>query len=295
MKLATFTEGGPKTKEARIGVVRDGGIVDLSTAAPDLPRDMIALISSDAAMAKARAAAEKADAIPLDKVTLEAPIPFPGKVLAIGLNYRDHVEESGQAMPEHQVWFNKQRNCITGPYADIALPSVSSLLDYEAEMCFVVGKRCKHVPKERAHEVIAGYFVGNDVSVRDWQLRTNTWQIGKSFDTHGPTGPWIVTPDEVGDPHALDIKCWVNGELRQNSNTKHLIFNCFDQIAHLSQAFTLDPGDVIFTGTSGGVGAAMKPMQFLKEGDVVRVEVEKLGAIENRVVPEKAETVIEAA
>lgn len=291
MKLATFTEGS----STRIGVVRDGGIVDLSVAVPDLPRDMIALISSEAAMAKARAAAEEASTIPLDKVTLEAPIPFPGKVLAIGLNYRDHVEESGQAMPEHQVWFNKQHNCITGPYADIALPAVSSLLDYEAEMCFVIGKRCKHVPKERAHEVIAGYFVGNDVSVRDWQLRTNTWQIGKSFDTHGPTGPWIVTPDEVGDPHALDIKCWVNGELRQNSNTKHLIFNCFDQIAHLSQAFTLDPGDVIFTGTSGGVGAAMKPMQFLKEGDVVRVEVEKLGAIENRVVPEKAETVIEAA
>ena len=198
MKLATFTEGG----STRIGVVRDGGIVDLSVAVPDLPRDMIALISSEAAMAKARAAAEEASTIPLDKVTLEAPIPFPGKVLAIGLNYRDHVEESGQAMPEHQVWFNKQHNCITGPYADIALPAVSSLLDYEAEMCFVIGKRCKHVPKERAHEVIAGYFVGNDVSVRDWQLRTNTWQIGKSFDTHGPTGPWIVTPDEVGDPHA---------------------------------------------------------------------------------------------
>ncbi|MEW6089797.1 MAG: fumarylacetoacetate hydrolase family protein, partial [Pseudomonadota bacterium] len=206
--------------------------------------------------------------------------------------YRDHVEESGQPMPEHQVWFNKQHNCITGPYDDVALPAVSSLLDYEAEMCFVIGKRCKHVPKERAHEVIAGYFVGNDVSVRDWQLRTNTWQIGKSFDTHGPIGPWIVTPDEVGDPHALAIRCWVNGELRQNSNTKHLIFNCFDQIAHLSQAFTLDPGDVIFTGTSGGVGAAMKPMQFLKAGDVVRVEVEKLGYIENRVVPEKAETII---
>ncbi|MEP2827510.1 fumarylacetoacetate hydrolase family protein [Parvibaculum sp.] len=291
MKLATFTEGG----STRAGVVRDDGIVDLSAAAPDLPRDMVALISSEAAMARARAAAQTGSAIALDKVTLEAPVPFPGKVLAIGLNYRDHVEESGQAMPEHQVWFNKQHNCITGPYADVALPSVSALLDYEAEMCFVIGKRCKHVPASRAHEVIAGYFVGNDVSVRDWQLRTNTWQIGKSFDTHGPTGPWIVTPDEVGDPHALDIKCWVNGELRQNSNTKHLIFNCFDQVAHLTQAFTLDPGDVIFTGTSGGIGAAMKPMQFLKEGDVVRVEVEKLGVIENRVVPEKAETVIEAA
>jgi 2-keto-4-pentenoate hydratase/2-oxohepta-3-ene-1,7-dioic acid hydratase in catechol pathway len=288
MKLATFEYKGDR----RIGIVTDRGIVDLSSAAPALPRDMVALISDDKAMAEARAAAAKGSAIPIADVHLCAPVPFPGKVLAIGLNYRDHVEESGQPMPEHQVWFNKQHNCITGPYDDVALPAVSSLLDYEAEMCFVIGKRCKHVPKERAHEVIAGYFVGNDVSVRDWQLRTNTWQIGKSFDTHGPIGPWIVTPDGVGDPHALDIKCWVNGELRQSSNTKHLIFDCFDQIAHLSQAFTLDPGDVIFTGTSGGVGAAMKPMQFLKAGDVVRVEVEKLGYIENRVVPEKAERII---
>ncbi|MDO8837825.1 MAG: fumarylacetoacetate hydrolase family protein [Parvibaculum sp.] len=292
MKLATFTAAGV----TRIGVVRDGGIADLSVAAPELPRDMKDFLrAGDAALKRAGAAAASAPLLPLVDVVLEAPVPHPGKVLAIGLNYRDHVEESGQPLPEHQVWFNKQHNCIVGPHAEVALPSVSAFLDYEAEMCFVIGKRCKHVPAERAHEVIAGYFVGNDVSVRDWQLRTNTWQIGKSFDTHGPIGPWIVTPDEVGDPHALDIKCWVNGELRQNSNTKHLIFNCFDQVAHLTQAFTLDVGDVIFTGTSSGVGGAMKPPQFLKVGDVVRVEVEKLGAIENVVVPEIAETVIEAA
>ena len=179
MKLATFTDG----KTNRIGAVRDDGIVDLSAIAPD----MVALISSEAAMAKARAAAETGKALPLDSVTLCAPVPFPGKVLAIGLNYADHVEESGQPMPEHQVWFNKQHNCITGPYADVALPSVSSLLDYEAEMCFVIGKRCKHVPKERAHEVIAGYFVGNDVSVRDWQLRTNTWQTARASIRMAPS------------------------------------------------------------------------------------------------------------
>ena len=289
MKLATFTHQG----ETRIGVVREDGMVDLAAAAPDLPRDMIGLLKAgDAAMARAREAAKGAKAIPLADVTLRAPVPNPGKVLAIGLNYRDHVEESGMALPEHQVWFNKQHNCINDPYAPINMPSVSHMLDYEAEMCFVIGKRCKHVPAERAHEVIAGYFVGNDVSVRDWQLRTNTWQIGKSFDTHGPIGPWLVTPDEVGDPHALAIKCWVNGELRQNSNTKHLIFNCFDEVAHLTQAFTLDVGDIIFTGTSSGVGMAMKPPSPLKVGDVVKVEVEKLGYIENRVVPEKAETVI---
>ncbi|MFZ2467232.1 MAG: fumarylacetoacetate hydrolase family protein [Parvibaculum sedimenti] len=289
MKLATFTHQG----RTRIGLVRDQGIVDLSVTAPALPQEMTAFLEAgDAAMKAARDVTVSAPAIPLSEVTLRAPVLKPGKILAIGLNYRDHVEESGMPLPENQVWFNKQHNCAQDPYGAIDLPVVSTMLDYEAEMCFVIGKRCRHVPVERAHEVIAGYFVGNDVSVRDWQLRTNTWQIGKSFDTHGPMGPWIVTPDEVGNPHALDIKCWVNGELRQNSNTKHLIFNCFDQVAHLTQAFTLEPGDVIFSGTSGGVGIAMKPPVFLKAGDVVKVEIEKLGYIENRVVAEKGETVI---
>ncbi len=289
MKLATFTHQG----RTRIGLVRDRGIVDLSVAAPALSQEMTAFLEAgDAAMKAAREVPASAPALPLTEVTLRAPVMKPGKILAIGLNYRDHVEESGMPVPENQVWFNKQHNCAQDPYGSIDLPVVSTMLDYEAEMCFVIGKRCRHVPVERAHEVIAGYFVGNDVSVRDWQLRTNTWQIGKSFDTHGPMGPYIVTPDEVGNPHALDIKCWVNGELRQSSNTKHLIFNCFDQVAHLTQAFTLEPGDVIFSGTSGGVGVAMKPPVFLKAGDSVKVEIEKLGYIENRVVPEKGETVI---
>ncbi len=289
MKLATFTHQG----QTRIGLVRDQGIVDLSVVAPDLPRDMLGLLAAgEPAMVRARAVPSSAPVLPLADVTLRAPVLNPGKILAIGLNYRDHVEESGMPLPEHQVWFNKQHNCVQDPYGPVDLPVVSTMLDYEAEMCFVIGKRCRHVPVERAHEVIAGYFVGNDVSVRDWQLRTNTWQIGKSFDTHGPIGPYIVTPDEVGDPHALAIKCWVNGELRQSSNTKHLIFNCFDQVAHLSQAFTLDPGDIIFSGTPGGVGLAMKPPVFMKVGDAVKVEIDKLGHIENRVVAEKGETVI---
>jgi 2-keto-4-pentenoate hydratase/2-oxohepta-3-ene-1,7-dioic acid hydratase in catechol pathway len=288
MKLATFTHQGT----TRIGIVRDEGIVDLAAAAPELPRDMIGLLEDAKALARAREVSATAKTIPLTDVSLRAPVLNPGKILAIGLNYRDHVEESNMALPEHQVWFNKQHNCVNGPYDGFNLPAVSTMLDYEGEMCFVIGKRCKHVPVERAHEVIAGYFVGNDATVRDWQLRTNTWQIGKSFDTHGPIGPWIVTPDEVGDPHALDIKTWVNGELRQNSNTKHLIFNCFDQVAHLSQAFTLDVGDIIFSGTPSGVGMALKPPSFLKTGDVVKIQIDKLGFIENRVIPEKAETVI---
>ena len=182
--------------------------------------------------------------------------------------------------------------------ADLGVPRGQPAGDHveerrAAELGVVIGKRCKHVPRERAAEVIAGYCCGNDVSVRDWQMRAQTMQIGKSFDTHGPTGPWLVTPDEVGDPHDLDIRAEVNGELRQNSNMKHLIYDCYDAVAHLTQAFTLDPGDLLFMGTPAGVGAAMKPPQFLKAGDVVRVEIEKLGYLENRVVPEAAECVIE--
>jgi 2-keto-4-pentenoate hydratase/2-oxohepta-3-ene-1,7-dioic acid hydratase in catechol pathway len=284
MKLATYTHGG----KTSIGIVRGDNVVDISNIAPD----MISLISNDALMDKARAVAADAPSIALSDVTLRAPVLNPGKILAIGLNYRDHVEESKMELPKYQVWFNKQHNCVNDPYGAINKPVVSDMLDYEAEMCFVISKRCKHVPVERAHEVIGGYFCGNDATVRDWQLRTNTWQIGKSFDTHGPIGPWIVTPDEVGDPHALDIKGYVNGELRQSSNTKHLIFNCFDQVAHLSQAFTLDAGDIIFSGTPSGVGMAMKPPVVLKVGDSVKVEIEKLGYIENSVVLEDAKTVI---
>ncbi len=289
MKLATFTADGT----TRIGAVTDAGIVDLSAAAPDLPRHMIAFLEAgDAALNAARKAAENGTAIALDKVALEAPVPCPGKVMAIGLNYADHVEESGQETPAHQIWFSKSPQSITGPHADVLKPAVSDLIDYEAELCMVIGKRARYVPRDRAHEVIAGFCCGNDISVRDWQLRTPQYVIGKSFDTHGPIGPWLVTPDEVGDPHTLDIKCFVNGEQRQSSNTKHLIFDCYDQVAELSQAMTLNPGDVIFTGTPGGVGGAMKPMQFLKAGDKVRVEIDRLGAIENTFVAEEAKTQI---
>lgn len=292
MKLTTFSTKDNPTP--RPGIVRDDGIADLS-GSDGIPADMLGLLSAgDAAMTAIRAAADViTDVVPHDQVILHPPVLNPGKILAIGLNYRDHIEESGMGKPKHQVWFNKQHNCVNGPYSDILLPSVSEMLDYEAELVVVIGKRCKHVPRERAPEVIAGYCCGNDVSVRDWQMRAQTMQIGKSFDTHGPTGPWLVTPDEVGDPHDLDIKALVNGELRQNSNTRHLIYDCYDAVAHLTQAFTLDPGDLLFMGTPAGVGAAMKPPQFLKAGDVVRVEIEKLGYLENRVVPEAAECVIE--
>lgn len=290
MKLVTFSNADSDTP--RTGLLVEGGIIDL--AAAGLPPTMMELLQAgDSGMQRAAALAGSSALISADTATLHAPVPNPGKVLAIGLNYADHVEESGMEKPKHQMWFNKQHNCINGPYADINLPMASSRLDYEAELCVVIGKRCKHVPREKAHEVIAGYCCGNDVSVRDWQLRVQTMQIGKSFDTHGPLGPWLVTPDEVGDPHNLEIRCWVNGEERQHSNTRHLIFDCFDAIAHLTQAFTLDVGDVLYMGTPSGVGVAMQPPHFLKADDVVKVEVEKLGFIENRVVVEDARCIIE--
>ena len=289
MKLATFTTAD--NPSPRIGVVQGDTVLDLATAG--VTSNMKELIKGGLDVAELSATSADAKNLPLADLELQAPVMNPGKVLAIGLNYGDHVEESGMNKPEHQMWFNKQHNCINGPYADINLPAVSDKVDYEAELCLVIGRRCKHVPRDRAHEVIAGYFCGNDVSVRDWQMRSPTFQIGKSFDTHGPVGPWLVTPDEVEDPHALDIKCVVNGEVKQQSNTKHLIFDCFDAIEHLTQAYVLDVGDILFMGTPGGVGVAMQPPSFMKAGDVVRVEIEKLGHIENTVIPEQAETIIE--
>jgi 2-keto-4-pentenoate hydratase/2-oxohepta-3-ene-1,7-dioic acid hydratase in catechol pathway len=195
---------------------------------------------------------------PLPGVHLLAPVQ-PRKYLAIGLNYADHIAESGLRAPEVPFFFNKQVTCVVGPGAQVHMPRVSSLLDYEAELAIVIGTRCRHVPVAQASEVIAGYTIANDVSVRDWQLRTPTMTIGKSFDTHGPLGPWVVTADELGDPHDLGIRTFVNGEQRQNGNTGEMVFNCFEQVSHLSEAFTLEPGDVIATGTPAGVGAARQP------------------------------------
>jgi len=288
MKLVTFTEGGT----TRIGVVVDDSIVDLAAAVPDLPREMTAfLVAGRAAAERAgRAAKDSANRIPLANVKLEAPIRRPPEFLAIGLNYADHVEETKMKRPEFPMFFNKQTSCVTGPGYPIHLPRASSALDYEGEMGFVIGRRCRHVPRDRAHEVIAGYVIVNDVSVRDWQRRSPTMILGKSFDTHGPVGPWIVTPDEVGDPHKLDLKTFVNGEQRQHSNTKNLIFDCFAQIETLSTVFTLLPGTIVSTGTPGGVAAAMNPPKWLKVGDVVRIEIEKLGKLENKVIEEPAST-----
>ena len=231
-----------------------------------------------------------------DEVRLLAPVQ-PRKFLGIGLNYADHIAESGMEAPEFPVFFNKQSTCVVGPGDDVHMPRVSSLLDYEGELAIVIGRRCRHVSEGEAPEVIAGYTITNDLSVRDWQLRTPTMTLGKSFDTHGPLGPWIVTADELGDPHALSIKTWVNDELRQDGNTGEMIYDCFQQVAHLSQAFTLEPGDVIATGTPAGIGAVRQPFPegLLKVGDTVRIEIEGIGTLDNTVVEEPEGFVVEAA
>ncbi len=282
MKLATFEHDGRLSTGAVIGE----NLIDLGAAG--FPAKMIELIAQwPQVREKIQQQIDVGETdFALSDVHLCAPVPNPQKILAIGLNYADHIEESGQPKPQRQVWFSKLPNAVNGPYDDIELPKVSSQVDYEAELVVVIGRRCRHVSKANAADFIFGYTAGNDVSVRDWQFQTPQWILGKSFDTHAPVGPWIVSSDEIGNPHTLGIRCLVNGTVRQNSNTENLIFDVADQIAHLSQAMTLFPGDLIFTGTPGGVGFAMRPPSFLKAGDIVRVEIDRIGALEARMEPE---------
>lgn len=286
MKLATFTPNGDTF--SRIGLLTDSGIIDLSQVVPDLATNMLAFLEAgEDAMAAARAAASTTPHYALTEITLEAPIKRPPKILAIGLNYRAHALESGMEIPKKPVVFTKQATSAHGPYAPIHSPAETKMLDYEGELGLVIGKRCRRVSAADAPKVIAGFCVLNDVSVREWQFLATPPQftMGKSWDTHNPFGPAIVTPDEV-DPHNLELKTYLNGELRQSTNTDDLIFNCYDIIEFLSTAFTLEPGDVIATGTPSGVGAAMKPPAPMQIGDKVKVEIEGLGFIENEVIAE---------
>lgn len=282
MKLLRYTHQGA----LGLGVLQTGQddrIVPLSAHYPT----MLAIITGgDAALAAIRGLADAgADTLALADVSLLAPIERPGKYLAIGMNYAEHIEEAkrlGQPTPTRQFWFNKQTSCLAGPF-DAIDPGVSEALDYEVELGVVIGKPAKGVSEAEAHTHIFGYVVADDVSARDWQRHSPTFTMGKSFDTHGPIGPWIVTADEIADPHALTLRCLVNGEVRQDSNTSELVYNVWQQIAYLSTAFTLEPGDLIATGTPSGVGIGMVPPRFLQPGDVVRCEIDGIGAIENRV------------
>ena len=282
MKLLRFNDSG----KARLGVVQGDEIIPLDALAGEYPTMLAIIGGGDAALDRVREIAAKASGgVPLASAKLLAPIERPGKYLAIGMNYAKHVLEAdklGVARSAHQVWFNKQTTCISGP-SDPIEPGHTEKLDYEVELGLVIGKRAKNVAEADALSYIFGYFVANDVSARDYQFHSQTMTMGKSFDTHGPIGPWIITSDEVPDPQALNLRCYVNGEQRQSSNTDNMIHNIRAQIAYLTSAFTLEPGDLIATGTPEGVGVGMEPQVFLKPGDSVRCEIDGIGVIENRV------------
>ena len=272
---------------SRPGLIAGDAVHDIGAHLPHAPATMIGILEAlEALRPQLDRLTRQAPDHRLAQVTLTAPIPRPGKIMALGLNYRDHAAEGGMTLPEHQTWFSKMTTSVNGPFDPVQLPRVSSKLDYEAELAFVIGCRVRHATRQQAHSAIAGYCVANDVSVRDWQLRTTQFVVGKSFDTHCPFGPWIVTADEIADPQVLGIRCFVNGEKRQDSNTREMVFDVYSMIEHLSQAMTLEPGDLILTGTPAGVGALSKPPRYLNVGDVVRVEIDDIGAIENPVVAE---------
>ncbi len=278
MKLARYKDGMAE----HIGLIDNTQIFKL-----DGHNAMIDVIAQWDAIADDCTKALAGGGKDLNEVQLLAPIARPGKIFAIGLNYADHIAESGMETPKEQLWFTKAGTSINGPYDPILIPKVSQTVDYEAELVAIIGKTGKNISEQDAAAHVFGYCVGNDVTERFWQHRTPQWSLGKSFDTHAPIGPWITTADEIADPHNLNISCTVNGTLRQNSNTRHLVFNIWQQISQLSQAMTLEPGDIIFTGTPGGVGAAMDPMMFLQDGDVVVTEIEHLGRLEARLEMER--------
>ncbi len=288
MKLVTFVHNGAR----RLGTlqVQDGRqvVIDLNQLEPALPVDMVRFLEEGDT---ARGLAEKAlvragEGLDVSSVALKSPIPRPGKIICVGLNYRDHAAESGHPIPDYPTIFSKYANAVIGPEEPIIIPKVTDEVDYEGELAFVIGRRGRYVSEDDALDYVAGYLPFNDVSARDFQKRTSQWTIGKTFDNFAPMGPALVTSDEIADPHNLDIRVTIGDQVMQDSNTRHLIFTVPYLVAYLSQVMTLEPGDVISTGTPGGVGFARKPPRFLQPGDVVHVEIEGLGTLSNPVVSE---------
>ena len=282
MKLVNFLYKGEKN----IGALLDDGVCSFKSISDKYSMSMIEFIEQmdDLSPKVSKFINSNPEVIPLSEIEFLPVIERPGKVLAVGLNYKDHAKETGMDLPKVPMIFTKQSTSVLGHQGEIHKPKVSDAVDYEGEMAFVIGKKCRHVSKEDALDVIAGVTICNDVSVRDWQIASPTFTMGKSFDTHCPIGPYIVTMDEISDIHNLKIKTYVNDELRQDSCTDQLIFDCFDLIEHITKAFTLEPGDIIATGTSSGVGVVLG--KYLVPNDVVRIELENVGTLENKVVLE---------
>jgi 2-keto-4-pentenoate hydratase/2-oxohepta-3-ene-1,7-dioic acid hydratase in catechol pathway len=288
MRLCTFEHRGA----VKIGAETPRGIVDLRAADDSLPDSMLELLRGGAdALARARRACEGADAsqlVPRADVTLLPPVLNPAKLICIGLNYRDHAAEVKLPLPESIAVFAKWNNTLIGDGARFVIPRASNKIDYEAELAFVVGTRCRDVAEADAAAMIAGYTCFNDVSVRDYQSKTSQWTLGKTWDTHGPCGPVLVTRDEIADPQNLRIRCTIDGETMQDSNTSQMVFGVYRLLAELSAIMTLEPGDLVATGTPAGVGLARNPRRWIKPGERVRVEIDGIGAIENEAVAEGA-------
>jgi acylpyruvate hydrolase len=314
MQLVTFSHRGVQ----RVGLLERERVIDVNRAYAALlaqrgeprartladalvPADMIGILESgeraltaireaEGYVWEGRGAGEPAESLKRNgvvftrsEVVLKAPIPRPGKLILLGLNYRDHAEETGQKIPEVPTLFSKYHNSVIGPGAAILIPNATEQIDYEAEFAFVIGRRGHHIPRERALDYVAGYTIVNDVSARDYQFATSQWMVGKTFDTHCPMGPALVLKDEIADPHRLDISLSIAGEVLQTSNTSQLIFKIPETVEYLSQVMTLEPGDVIATGTPAGVGFTRKPPRWLRAGETVRVEIAGLGMLENPV------------
>ena len=299
MKLITFLlKDNPKSK--RIGAIKNDTVIDFSSS--DLPKDMINFIKlGSIGLDIANDVIEnQKNAHAIDDVILKAPIDKPNKILAVGLNYKKHIDEAKELKDHHSNdvqlqdqfpnIFNKQNSSVNDPFGDVHRPNASDWLDYEGELGFIIGKECRHVSYENAKNCIYGYTVVNDFSIRDWQFRgpPHTMTMGKSWDTHCPFGPYIVTSDEIDDPHNLTLKTFVNDEERQNTNTNLMIYDCYTLIEYLTTAFTLEPGDLIPTGTPEG--SAVTTQNWLKPGDKVKVEIEGLGYIENNIIQEPNNT-----
>ena len=282
MKLVNFLYKGEKN----IGALLDDGVCSFKSISDKYSMSMLEFIEQidDLSPKVSKFINSNPEVIPLSEIEFLPVIERPGKVLAVGLNYKDHAKETGMDLPKVPMIFTKQSTSVLGHQGEIHKPKVSDAVDYEGEMAFVIGKKCRHVSKEDALDVIVGVTICNDVSVRDWQIASPTFTMGKSFDTHCPIGPYIVTMDEISDIHNLKIKTYVNDELRQDSCTDQLIFDCFDLIEHITKAFTLEPGDIIATGTSSGVGVVLG--KYLVPNDVIRIELENVGTLENKVVLE---------
>ncbi len=284
MRLVTFEADG----KTRPGVLTESnGIFDLSAAGFESMLDVIEAAAQDPKKIQSLVDASTPDtAYSIGTVKLLAPIPKPRKLICVGLNYRDHALETGSEIPNVPTIFNKFATAVIGPGDEIVLPKVSKKPDYEAEFAFVIGKGGRHIKAEDWKNHVFGYTIVNDVTGRDYQRATTQWLMGKTFDTFAPMGPWIVTADSIQDPHNLDISLDINGETLQNSNTRELIFKIPDLLVFLSSVFTLEPGDIISTGTPSGVGVARNPPRFLQPGDDVVVKIPAIGELRNPVVAE---------